>query len=338
MTTSIQQPIHHPDAKYMRRALELARFGEGNVSPNPMVGAVIVAPDGKIIGEGWHRKFGGPHAEVNAVNSVHPDDQPLLHESTIYVTLEPCSHYGKTPPCSKLLIEKQFKRAVIGMTDPFKEVSGRGIRMLREAGIEVIENFLEKECREINRRFVTAHTLKRPYILLKWAQSSDMFIAPENSRIALSNPASLVLMHKERALYDAIMVGTNTILIDNPSLTNRLWSGNSPKPAIIDSERLDTTRLNLKPEIILSRERSLDENMHLLYSDFKITSLMVEGGSTLLQRFIDADLFDELRIETSPIEIKTGVAAPALPTGVRLYHKQIIRNNLINRYLKENLI
>ncbi len=171
MTTSIQQPIHHPDAKYMRRALELARFGEGNVSPNPMVGAVIVAPDGKIIGEGWHRKFVGPHAEVNAVNSVHPDDQPLLHESTIYVTLEPCSHYGKTPPCSKLLIEKQFKRAVIGMTDPFKEVSGRGIRMLREAGIEVIENFLEKQCREINRRFVTAHTLKSPNIPLKWAQS-----------------------------------------------------------------------------------------------------------------------------------------------------------------------
>ncbi|MDE6339807.1 MAG: bifunctional diaminohydroxyphosphoribosylaminopyrimidine deaminase/5-amino-6-(5-phosphoribosylamino)uracil reductase RibD, partial [Muribaculaceae bacterium] len=216
------------ELKYMRRALELARNGAGFVSPNPMVGAVIVAPDGRIIGEGWHARYGGPHAEVNAVAAVRPEDEPLLPQSTIYVTLEPCSHYGKTPPCSKLLIEKKLKRVVIGMKDPFKEVQGRGIKMLRDAGIEVVENVLEDECRALNRRFITAHERKRPYVQLKWAESADGFIAavsPEGKPVPVkfSTPETLVEMHRERALADAIMVGTNTLLADDPSLTSRLW-------------------------------------------------------------------------------------------------------------------
>ena len=329
-------PIQHPSAIYMQRALELARFGEGFVSPNPMVGAVIVSPEGRIIGEGWHRKFGEPHAEVNAVNSVKEKDQHLIPESTVYVTPEPCSHYGKTPPCSKLLIEKGFKRVVIGMTDPFIEVSGRGIKMLRDAGIEVIGPFMERECLMINRRFVTAHTLKRPYILLKWAQSADGFIAGKSSRTILSNPAGMVLMHKERSKYDAIMVGTNTIILDNPSLSNRLWSGRSPLPVLIHSDRIPSESKIQGCNISLSRDRDLDENMHILYSDYKITSLMVEGGTALLKSFIDAGLFDEIRIETAPSIIHDGVAAPSLPQGITLIDSKTIRENIITRYLKNN--
>lgn len=298
----------------MERALQLAAYGYGNVSPNPMVGAVIVASDGRIIGEGWHRKYGGPHAEVNAVNSVKPEDEHLLSESTIYVTLEPCSHYGKTPPCSKLLIEKGFKRVVVGCFDPFKEVSGRGIRMLREAGIEVIVPFMEKECLEINRKFITAHTLRRPYILLKWAQSSDGFIGKDGERVILSNSLSMVEMHRLRAGFDAIMVGTNTIISDNPSLTNRLWSGNSPRPVIFASERIPANAAVLKRDpILLNREIPLEENMSLLYSEHKITSLMVEGGAQILNQFISAGLYDELRIETAPILLGSGIPAPAIP-------------------------
>lgn len=301
----------------MSRALELARNGAGFVSPNPMVGAVIVAPGDRIIGEGWHALYGGPHAEVNAVSSVKPADEPLLPYSTIYVTLEPCSHYGKTPPCSKLLIEKRFKRVVIGMKDPFKEVQGRGIRMLREAGIEVIENVMESECRELNRRFIAAHELKRPYIQLKWAQSADGFIAAEDSEgnpqpFTLSTPEKLVEMHKERALADAILVGTNTLLSDNPSLTVRLWPARkSPRPVIFKSDRLPANLKIMEADpIILNPEFSLDENMHLLYSDFSITSLMVEGGAKMLQSFIDAGLYDELRIEEADINLHSGVSAP----------------------------
>ena len=245
---------------YMRRAIELARKGAGFVSPNPMVGAVIVAPGGRIIGEGWHRRYGGPHAEVNAVASVKAEDDMLLPESTIYVSLEPCSHYGKTPPCSKLLIEKRFRRVVIGMRDPFKEVSGRGIVMLREAGIEVIENVLEKECRHLNRRFITAHTLHRPYIQLKWAQSADGYIAAINAQgegipVKLSDPLTSVEMHRERAMADAILAGTNTIISDNPSLTTRLWPGKSPRPVIFASARIpaDAEILKHNPIILSSK-------------------------------------------------------------------------------------
>lgn len=301
----------------MERALQLARNGAGFVSPNPMVGAVIVSPEGKIIGEGWHAVYGGPHAEVNAVNSVGPDDERLLPQSTIYVTLEPCSHYGKTPPCSKLLIEKRFKRVVIGMKDPFKEVQGRGINMLREAGIEVEVGVLEKECRELNRRFITAHEKKRPYIQLKWARSADGFIAAldcdaNGVRTPLSSPEKLVEMHRERALADAILVGTNTLLIDNPSLTCRLWPcRRDPRPVIFKSDRLHPgLKIMERNPIMLDPALPLADNMHLLYKDYGITSLMVEGGAKILRSFIDAGLYDEMRIETAPLTLGSGIPAP----------------------------
>lgn len=311
----------------MERALQLARNGAGFVSPNPMVGAVIVAPDGRIIGEGWHALYGGPHAEVNAVRSVNPEEEKLLPESTIYVTLEPCSHYGKTPPCSKLLIEKRFKRVVIGMMDPFKEVQGRGINMLREAGIEVKVGVMEKECRELNRRFITAHEKKRPYIQLKWAQSADGFIAAldcvangvrQDECVAngvptpLSTPEKLVEMHRERALADAILVGTNTLLIDDPSLTVRFWPcRRDPRPVIFQSPRLrEDLKVLERDPIILDPKLPLAENMHLLYKEFGITSLMVEGGTKLLQSFLDANLYDEIRVETADFSLGSGIAAP----------------------------
>lgn len=323
------------DGKYMRRALELAEFGAGNVSPNPLVGAVVVAPDGRIIGEGWHRKYGEPHAEVNAISSVRAEDEHLISESTVYVTLEPCSHYGKTPPCSKLLIEKRVKRVVVGIQDPFKEVSGRGIRMLRDAGIEVVIPFMEDECREINRRFFTAHTCKRPYIMLKWCESRDGFIGKEKAPVKLSNPLSMVAVHRERSLYDAIMVGTDTVITDNPSLTNRLWSGDSPTPVLFESDRLptDATLLGLSP-ILLDPHFSLEDNMNLLYTKHGVTSLMVEGGAKLLQSFIDTDLYDEIRVEKSVVSISDGIEAPRLPSGLLLSKAESIRENEI-RLLKK---
>lgn len=292
------------DERYMRRALGLAAHGAGHVSPNPMVGAVIVSEDGRIIGEGWHRKYGGPHAEVNAVRSVSEADRHLLGRSTIYVTLEPCSHYGKTPPCALLLRDTGFRRVVTGCGDPNPEVAGRGIAMLREAGIEVTENCLRDECLAINVRFMTAQTKKRPWILLKWAENAHgAMSAPDGSPLQISSPVTATLMHRERAMCDAIMVGTGTLLSDNPSLSNRFWSGDSPRPVIFDSPRWHDEKikeqLNVfgRDPIILDPCLPLDENMHRLFSGFGITSLMVEGGRRLLDSFIAAGLYDRIRIE-----------------------------------------
>lgn len=320
----------HPAEKYMKRAIHLAEFGYGHVSPNPMVGAVIVAPDGKIIGEGWHRQYGFAHAEVNAINSVQNIHTHLLPESTIYVTLEPCSHYGKTPPCSKLLIEKRIKRAVIGCADPFKEVSGRGIKMMRDAGIEVIVPFMEQECIDINRKFITAHSLCRPYIMLKWAQSEDGFIGKQGERTLISNPLSIIEMHRERAGFDAIIAGTDTIINDNPGLDNRLWSGNSPRPVVIKSSRIpaDAKILSRNP-IILDSSISLEENLDILYRNYNITSLLVEGGTKLITSFLSAGLFDEIRVETAPFRLFSGINAPTVPTRCKEMTTHITRGNLI---------
>ena len=233
----------------MRRALQLARLGAGHTSPNPMVGAVIVGADGTIIGEGWHRQCGQAHAEVNAVNSVK--DVNFLKDSTIYVTLEPCSHYGKTPPCARMLIEREIPRVVVGCLDPFKEVSGRGVAMLRDSGIEVVVGVLEQECRELNKRFMTAHTTGRPWVQLKWAQTADGFIAlpPDagENPLHMSTPVTMRLMHRQRALCDAIVVGASTARIDNPSLTTRQWPGRSPL------------------RVVLSRDLSIPDNLGLLH-------------------------------------------------------------------------
>lgn len=297
--------LHDTDEKYMRRALELAVLGAGHVSPNPMVGAVIVSPDGRIIGEGWHRCFGKAHAEVNAMRSVSERNRHLIPESTMYVTLEPCSHYGKTPPCAKMLCDERIAHVVIGTGDPNPKVAGNGIAMLREAGVKVTENCLRDECLLLNVRFFTAQTLGRPWILLKWAETSDNAMSqPDGTPLSISTPLTQTLMHRERAMCDAIMVGTGTLLSDNPSLTNRHWPGNSPRPVVFSSPRLSPpeVRQRLKvlerDPIILDPNVSLEENMALLLSKHGVTSLMVEGGSKLLDSFINRGLYDRMRVET----------------------------------------
>lgn len=302
-------------SSYMRRALQLASGGEGRTAPNPMVGAVIVA-DGRIIGEGFHRTYGGPHAEVNAVNSVSESDRHLLEKATIYVTLEPCSHYGKTPPCAKLIIDSRIPKVVVGAPDPNPLVAGRGIRMLRDAGIEVIEGVLLEECLEINRRFMTAQTHDRPWILLKWAQSADGFMARfdecgKAAPVKFSNPLSSVWMHRERAMVQAIMVGNNTRNIDNPRLNVRLWAGNDP--VVID----------------LPHSADLPELMKKLRAD-GINSLMVEGGPTLLDSFIKASLFDEIRVETAPVSLGEGLRSPMIPGDLRIVETNVCRENVTN--------
>lgn len=326
------------DIIMMRRALQLAANGEGFTSSNPMVGAVITDADGKIIGEGWHRRFGGPHAEVNAVNSVK--DKSKLSQATIYVTLEPCSHYGKTPPCAELIVKSGFHRVVVGAPDPNPLVAGRGIRMIRDAGIEVTENVLRDECIEFNHRFMTAHTLHRPWIQLKWAQTANGFIAGKDDNdtihpIKISNPASTILMHRQRALTDAIMVGTNTVIIDNPSLTLRYFPGLTPRPVIFRSDRIPASAKVLQSDpIIFDKNLSLTENVRSLYSDFKLISLMVEGGAELLKSFIDAGLYDEIRIEMSPVECKKGIPAPQLPAGLPMPQITTVGDNKIFTYRK----
>ena len=317
--------------KYMRRALQLARQGAGHTSPNPMVGAVIVGPDGTIIGEGWHRRCGEAHAEVNAVASVA--DASLLKDSTIYVTLEPCSHYGKTPPCARLLIERGIPSVVVGCLDPFVKVAGRGVAMLREAGIEVAVGVLEQECRALNERFMTAHTTVRPWVQLKWAQTADGFIAlpPDagENPLHMSTPVTMRLMHRQRALCDAIVVGANTARIDNPSLTTRYWPGKSPLRVVLSHELSIPDNLNLLtdglPTIVYNGVKNetvgaveyvkLPPDMNCVFwlEDLYrrgITSVMVEGGTRVFQGMIDAGAWDEARIEVSPRRVGQGVVAP----------------------------
>ena len=292
--------------KYMRRAIQLACNGILDASPNPMVGAVIVAPDGRIIGEGWHRRCGEGHAEVNAVASVSVES--LLRDATMYVTLEPCAHYGKTPPCAELIVSKGIPRVVVGCTDPFAKVAGRGIAMLREAGVEVEVGILEEECLALNRKFMRAHLMRRPFITLKWAQSADGFI---DGRI--STPLTSMLVHRLRATHDAILVGSGTALSDNPSLDTRLYAGRSPLKVVLDRRRrldLPSMRLNDGGEtIVMSDFQSLSEAMASLYGK-GITSLLVEGGATVLDSFISDSLWDEIRVEISPESICGKVAAP----------------------------
>lgn len=296
------------DEKYMRRALELAAHGELDASPNPMVGAVIVDASGRIIGEGWHRRCGEGHAEVNAVASVA--DQEALKDSTMYVTLEPCSHYGKTPPCAELIVRTGIPRVVIGTLDPFAKVSGRGVARLREAGVEVEVGMLEKECQELNRKFMTAHRCRRPYITLKWAQSADGFI---NGHI--STPLNSMLVHKLRATHDAILVGSGTALADNPALDTRLYAGKSPVKVVLDRRGRvgNDLRMFSEGETVVMRDySSLADAMEQLY-ERGITSVLVEGGATLHRSFIEDNLWDEIRIEVSPDDIHGQVRAAELP-------------------------
>lgn len=323
------------DEKYIRRCIELASNGLCNAAPNPMVGAVIVH-NGKIIGEGYHARCGEGHAEVNAIRSVK--DESLLKESTIYVSLEPCSHYGKTPPCADLIISKGIPRVVVGCIDPFSQVSGRGIKKLRDAGIEVTVGVLEDECKNLIRRFVTFNTRKRPYITLKWAESADGFIdiiRENGSPVVLSTPITSMYVHKQRAEHKAILVGRKTALLDNPSLTTRNWYGANPLRLVIDRTLSLPSGLRLfdhtTPTLIFTEKgKAGEENLEYITIDFstdilpqiltilyerKIQSLLVEGGTTLLQSFIDSCLWDEMFVEHSEKVLGEGVKSPNIPKG-----------------------
>ena len=321
------------DEKYMRRCLQLAQNGLCNTPPNPMVGAVIVC-DGRIIGEGYHVRCGEGHAEVNAIRSV--SDASLLTRSTIYVSLEPCAHYGKTPPCADLLIAKGIPRIVIGCQDPFAKVAGRGIQKLRDAGREVVVGVLEDECRYLIRRFVTFHAHKRPYITLKWAQSADGYLdanRTEGRPVMLSSRQTSMLGHKLRAERSAIMVGRRTAQLDNPSLTVRQWYGRSPVRVVLDRYFALPLALHLLdgsvPTLVFTEKHPVRQACGIEYVPIdysrevlpqvlaelharNLQSLLVEGGSCLLQSFIDAGLWDEIRVEEAPVCLGEGVAAPHL--------------------------
>jgi diaminohydroxyphosphoribosylaminopyrimidine deaminase/5-amino-6-(5-phosphoribosylamino)uracil reductase len=320
---------------YMQRCLELAKNGLGTTYPNPLVGSVIVHKD-TIIGEGWHFKSGEPHAEVNAVNSVKNPE--LLKESTIYVNLEPCSHFGKTPPCSDMIIRTGIPKVVIGTVDPNEKVAGKGIERLRAAGVQVVVGILEKECLELNRRFFTFHNKKRPYIILKWAESADGFIAPsvkdEQKPVWISNAASRQLVHKWRSEEQAILVGTQTVIDDNPKLDVRDWhKTNQPIRLVIDkSGRIPMASHifdNQQPTIIFSEKRLSPDKENIIFElvDFgrdilpqltgalhrrNIQSVIVEGGSRTLQSFIDAGLWDEARVFIGGTVLEHGTEAPKL--------------------------
>lgn len=326
------------DNIYMRRCLQLAALGNGHVSPNPMVGAVIVYK-GEIIGEGYHRKCGEAHAEVNAINSVK--DKSLLKDSVIYVSLEPCSHYGKTPPCSKLIIDVGIPYVVVGILDPFPEVAGRGIKMLRDAGIKVKVGVLENECRALNKRFITSQLFRRPYVILKWAQSADSYIDrirnESEQATVFSDAVTSALVHKLRAENDAILVGTRTALLDNPTLTVRKWTGKNPLRVVIDRRGILPETLHLftdgNPTLVFSeckkRVNYKNDIVKIKCGDFsiqgilselnrmKIQSLIVEGGNIMLNAFIESGLWDECHIEIAPDVLGEGVPAPEFPGVLR---------------------
>lgn len=322
------------DPKYMYRCLQLASCGRGYTTPNPMVGAVVVYK-GRIIGEGYHRKSGEAHAEVNAINSVK--DKSLLRESTLYVSLEPCSHYGKTPPCAQLIIDSKIPRVVIGSLDPFPKVSGRGVKMLQNANVEVAVGLLKEECDELNKEFVTAYTKNRPYVYLKWAQSGDGYMdkkrtSSEEKPAVISNDFTKIQVHKLRAEVDAIMIGTNTAVLDNPTLTTRLWSGKNPVRVILDRELRIPMDSNIydgqvQTYIVTEKESSQDrfKNVEFIRIDFNshfletlmrvlrerdILSIMIEGGAQFLQHIIDKKMWDEAIVEVGSVELNEGIKAP----------------------------
>lgn len=338
---------------FMQRCLDLALLGMGDVAPNPMVGCVIVH-QGKIIGEGYHEKFGQPHAEVNAIRSVRNPE--LLAQSTLYVSLEPCSHFGKTPPCSDLIIENRFPHVVIGTVDPFAKVSGKGIERMQQAGIEVKVGLLEKECRQMNRRFFTFHEKKRPYILLKWAQTLDGFIDTNRTETQhptwITNAFCKILVHKQRSEESAILIGTNTAEFDNPALTVREWTGNQPVRMVIDrTQRLDAGLHVFDPKaptwVFTAKEKANSENLEFIRLDFSqdilpqllaalyernILSVIVEGGSILLNSFLKAGLWDEAFVYTGNQFFGQGVLAPNISGETIAFEKlddcklHVIRN------------
>lgn len=340
---------------YMQRCLDLAKIGLRDAMPNPSVGAVLVH-NGRIIGEGHTSSYGGPHGEVNCVNSVSDADRHLIPDATLYVSLEPCSHYGKTPPCCDLIIQQQIKNIVVGTVDPHIKVAGNGIKKLEEAGRSVITGVLEKECREINKRFFTFHEKQRPYIILKWAQSADGYLSPmvkhaeddlaSKKPVWITNQYSRQLVHKWRSEEGAILVGTQTVLIDNPSLDVRDWTGKNPVRIVLDRTGKITQEYSVKnlkiKTIVLTEKNNLAnfENLHYESVSFddnlahsiaeilfrhNLLSVIIEGGRQTLQTFIDAGLWDEARIFKGTGTFCSGTKAPEI-TG-QLTHKNVILND-----------
>ena len=296
------------DEKFMRRCIQLAKNGQQNAKPNPMVGAVIVH-NGRIIGEGYHVRCGQGHAEVNAFASVKAENEALLPESTLYVSLKPCSHYGKTPPCADLIINKGVRRVVVGCIDEFAEVQGRGIKKIREAGIEVEVGVLEEECKALNRRFFTFHREKRPYITLKWAQTANGFIDDHHKPLKISTEFTKMLSHKLRAEEDAILVGRITDEREHPQLNVREWYGQDPKRLVID--------------------RTHPLNIDSLYAQ-NIQSLIVEGGAETLRTFLIQGLWDEIRVETNTaLTVTDGTRAPIIPANAVVISSKTFGSNSI---------
>ncbi len=325
------------DERFMRRALQLARGGWEHAAPNPMVGAVVVC-DGRIVGEGFHRKCGQPHAEVNAIARVA--DPALLRRSTIYVTLEPCAHYGKTPPCAKLIVDKQIPRVVVGCRDSFEKVNGRGIGMLREAGRQVTVGVLEEECLDLNRAFFVYHREGRPFVMLKWAESADGFVdicrcSADVPSAVLSSATTQTLVHRLRSHADAILVGGRTAVLDNPSLTTRCWSGPDPLRVVLDGRgSLPTTLRMLNDGLPVKVYDMRSTDLPGVLADLArlgVQSLLVEGGPATTRRFMEAGLWDDLCVEHSPLVLGGGVAAPAV-TGARLMGSVWVDGHRIDRY------
>lgn len=345
----------NPNESYMLRCLELAAKGLGTTAPNPMVGSVLVH-ENRIIGEGYHQVYGGPHAEVNCIASVKPEDRHLIPSSTLYVSLEPCAHFGKTPPCSDLIIDQKIHKVVVGCRDPFVEVNGKGIEKIRKAGIEVVEGVLEQECRNLNHRFFTFHQKKRPWIILKWAQSADGFIAANTTeRTFISNELSNQWVHKWRAEEAAILVGSNTAIKDRPSLTTRLWQGKNPVKVLIDASlKVSSDNPIFKEGRILLLNKIKEEQagaieykkssfdpsplpdlMNIMYQE-NLNSVLIEGGANTLQQFINAELWDEARIITnSTLHLEQGVKAPVLGNYKSIQQIQL-KNDSIEWFYKDS--
>jgi len=345
------------DEKYMERCVALAKLGAGFVAPNPMVGAVLVF-ENRIIGEGYHQRYGEAHAEVNCISDAaikytadkaYSSFDVVLQKSILYVSLEPCAHFGKTPPCADLIISKKIPEIVIGCRDPFKEVNGKGIEKLLTAGITVRVGVKEELCKALNKRFFTFHTQKRPYIILKWAQSADLKIARKDSRVFITNDITNRVVHKWRSEEASILAGTNTAMIDDPSLTNRLWSGSNPVRLVLDMNLRLSASLKLfdglvstivfnahkqeeagnimhyKISVHLPLARQIADALYLL----NIQSVLVEGGSKLIQAFISENLWDEARIITNEeLIIGEGIAAPALSAADYLSSEKILSDTI----------
>ena len=337
------------DERYMSRCLQLARLGAYYVAPNPMVGAVLVrhtAQEEQVLAEGWHRVFGGPHAEVHCLRHAQERGINCFDDCTLYVNLEPCSHYGKTPPCAKLLIEKGIRTVVVGQLDPNPQVSGRGVQMLRQAGIEVRVGVLEQACRWLNRRFLCLHEQHRPYVILKWAQTADGFLDilrqpdQEQTPVVISNTVTKQLVHQMRAQNMAIMVGTRTALLDNPRLMTTRWAGRNPVRVLPDRHHVVPRSFRIfsddSPTVVYEQ----NTNWPFILNDLaerQIHSVLVEGGKQWLDTILASGLWDEMHVEVAPVSIGSGVPAPAvcLPDrpvmtvrGHRLY--QMVNQNKLS--------